>query len=163
MAAHALLIGVSEFADGRLARLNAPTNDVIALRDVLEDASRSGFDSIALSLNEDFLVVRDRLSRFFSNRTPDDLLLLYYSGHGILGRGNRLFLATAGSNLDAPRERSIAAQEIREFIDESRAQRQVVVLDCCHSGAFAEHGKAAAPPPAVTPDTFASGDCGPTC
>jgi uncharacterized caspase-like protein len=160
MASHALLIGVSEFADGRLARLNAPINDVIALRDILEDASRGGFDSIALSLNEDFIEVRDRVSRFFSNRTPDDLLFLYYSGHGILGRGNRLFLATAGSNLDAPRERSIAAQEIREFIDESRAQRQVVVLDCCHSGAFAEHGKAAAPPPAVTPDTFASGDCG---
>src|SRR5437879_7188726 len=101
-------------------------------------------------------MVRDHVSRFFSNRTPDDLLLLYYSGHGILGRGNRLFLATTGSNLDAPRERSIAAQEIRDFIDESRAQRQVIVLDCCHSGAFAEHGKAAATPPAVHPATFAS-------
>ena len=30
MARYALLIGVSEFADQRLARLNAPTNDVIA-------------------------------------------------------------------------------------------------------------------------------------
>src|SRR6516162_7484598 len=160
MARHALLIGVSEFADGRLARLNAPTNDVIALRGILEDSSRGKFDSVELSLNEDFLAVRDQLSRFFSDRSPEDVLLFYYSGHGILGRGNRLFLATSGSNLDTPRTRSISAQEIRDFIEESRAQRQIVVLDCCHSGAFAEHAKAAAPPPAVTSQTFASGDAG---
>ena len=160
MARHALLIGVSEFADARLARLNAPANDVTALQGLLQDSSRGGFDSVELSLNEDFLVVRDHLSRFFHNRTPDDLLLLYYSGHGILGRGNRLFLATAGSNLDTPRDRSIAAKEIREFIEDSRAERQIIVLDCCHSGAFAEHAKAAAPPPAVTPETFSGGDAG---
>jgi uncharacterized caspase-like protein len=160
MARHALLIGVSEFTDERLARLNAPTNDVTALQGILRDTSRGNFDSVELSLNEDFLAVRDHLSRFFQDRSPDDILLLYYSGHGILGRGNRLFLATSGSNLDTPRTRSIAAQEIRDVIEESRAQRQIVVLDCCHSGAFAEHAKAAALPPAVTPETFSGGDAG---
>jgi TIR domain/Caspase domain len=160
VARHALLIGVSEFADERLARLNAPTNDVIALRGILQDSSRGSFDSVELSVNEDFLAVRDHLSGFFHDRAPDDLLLLYYSGHGILGRGNRLFLATVGSNLDIPRDRSVSAKEIRDFIEDSRAERQIVVLDCCHSGAFAEHAKAAAPPPAVTPDTFSGGDAG---
>jgi uncharacterized caspase-like protein len=107
MARHALLIGVSEFADERLARLNAPSNDVLALRGILQDSSRGNFDSVELSLNEDFLAVRDHLSSFFHDRAPDDVLLLYYSGHGILGRGNRLFLATSGSNLDTPRTRSV--------------------------------------------------------
>jgi uncharacterized caspase-like protein len=160
MARHALLIGVSEFADKRLARLNAPTNDVIALRGILQDGSRGGFDTVELSLNEDFVGMRDHLSQFFHERAPDDLLLLYYSGHGILGRGNRLFLATTGSNLDTPRDRSISAKEIREFVEDSRAERQIVVLDCCHSGAFAEHAKAVAPPPAVTSETFSGGDAG---
>jgi hypothetical protein len=160
MARHALLIGVSEFADERLARLNAPTKDVTALQGILQDSSRGNFDSVELSLNEDFLTVRDHLSRFFHDRAPDDVLLLYYSGHGILGRGNRLFLATSGSNLDTPRARSVSAQEIRDFIEESRAQRQIVVLDCCHSGAFAEHAKSAVPAPAITQDTFSSGDAG---
>jgi hypothetical protein len=160
MARHALLIGVSAFDDNRLARLNAPTNDVLALRGVLQDSSRGGFDTVDLSIDEDFLQVRDRVSRFFHDKAPDDLLFLYYSGHGILGRNNRLYLATAGSNLDAPRERSLAAKEIREFIDESRARQQVVVLDCCHSGAFAEYAKSAGATPAVTADTFAGGDAG---
>jgi hypothetical protein len=160
MARHALLIGVSEFTDERLARLNAPTNDVIALRGILQDSSRGNFDSVEMSLDEDFLAVRDHLSSFFHDRSPDDVLLLYYSGHGILGRGNRLFLATSGSNLDTPRTRSVGAQEIRDFIEDSRAQRQIVVLDCCHSGAFSEHAKSAVPPPAVTSNTFSGADAG---
>src|SRR5437763_16032879 len=160
MARHALLIGVSEFADERLAQLNAASNDELALRGILQVSSRGNFDSVELSLNEDFLAVRDHLSSFFHDRAPDDVLLLYYSGHGILSRGNRLFLATSGSNLDTPRTRSVSAQEVRDFIEDSRAQRQIVVLDCCHSGAFAEHAKAAAPAPAVTPNTFSSGDAG---
>src|SRR6516162_5871523 len=142
MARRALLIGVSDFADKRLARLNAPTNDVIALRGVLQDSSRGDFDDVELSVNDDFVAMRDHVSRFFHDRAPDDLLLLYYSGHGILGRGNRLFLATTGSNLDTPGDRGISARDVREFIDDSRAGRQIIVLDCCHSGAFAEHAKA---------------------
>ena len=160
MARHALLIGVSDFIDERLSRLNAPTNDVIALREILLDNTRGGFDTVELSLNEDFVGMRENLSQFFHDKAPDDLLLLYYSGHGILGRGNRLYLATAGSNLDSPRDHSISARDIREFIEDCRAGRQIVVLDCCHSGAFAEHAKAATPPPAVTSETFSSSDAG---
>jgi formylglycine-generating enzyme required for sulfatase activity len=160
MGRHALLIGVSEFVDQRLARLNAPINDVSKLQGIFQDSSRGRFDSVELSANENFLEMRDRLSRFYHERAPDDLLVLYYSGHGILGRGNRLFLATAGSNLDAPRERSISSNEIREFIGDSRAQRQIGLLDCCHSGAFAAGSMAGAPPPAVTSDTFSSAGTG---
>ena len=116
-------------------------NDVTKLQTILQDPSRGAFDNVEVSLNEDFLATRDHLARFFQNRGPDDLLLLFYSGHGILGRGNRLFLATAGSNLDAPRERSISAQEIRDFMGDCRAERQIVVLDCCRAG-FPEQGGA---------------------
>src|SRR5689334_8700757 len=120
MARHALLVGVSEFQDQRLDRLNAPINDVIALRGILQDPARGRFDSVELSINEDYMAIRDRLARLYQDRTPDDLLLLYYSGHGILERG-RLYLATAGSNLDAPRARSVAAKDVREFMEDCRA------------------------------------------
>jgi formylglycine-generating enzyme required for sulfatase activity len=149
---------VSEFADKRLARLNAPINDVTRLQGILQDASRGCFDSVELSPNEDFLGVRRRLSRFYHQRAPEDLLLLYYSGHGIFDR--RLYLATTGSQRDAPREESISAHDIREFIADSRAQKHIVILDCCHSGAFAELGKTGAPAPAITSDTFASAGTG---
>jgi hypothetical protein len=158
MSSRALLIGVSKFADRRLARLTAPMNDVKALGNILKDTSRGAFDQIEYSLDQEFLDTRDQISSLFVDSTPDDLLLLYYSGHGVLGRGNRLFLAAADSNLDLPRRRSISAEEIQEFVRESRAARHIIMLDCCHSGAFAEHGKAGGPPPAVTGDTFSTAD-----
>jgi hypothetical protein len=77
----------------------------------------------------------------------------------VLRRGNRLFLATPGSNLDRPQARSIAAAEIRDLMDQSRAERQLLILDCCHSGAFAEHAKGAVAQ-AVTDNTFAGGGSG---
>ena len=159
MARHALLIGVSDFADTRLARLNAPAEDIEALGTVLRDPARGGFDSVTVSLNEDYMPVRDRLATLFDGRDPDDLLLLYYTGHGILGRGNKLFLATPGSDLDRPQVRGVSASELREQMDQTRAERQVLLLDCCHSGAFAQGAKGA-PAPAVTQDTFDAGSIG---
>ena len=113
----------------------------------------------ALSLDEDYLTVRDRLATLFESRDPDDTVLLYYSGHGVLRRGNRLFLTTPASDLDRPQARSIAAAEIRDLMDQSRAERQVLILDCCHSGAFGEHAKGATAQ-AVTDNTFAGGGSG---
>ena len=154
MARHGLLIGVSRFDDTRLSALNAPARDVTALAEVLRDPARGGFDALAVSLDEDYLTVRDRLATLFEARDPDDMVLLYYSGHGVLRRGNRLFLATPASELDRPQARSISASEIRDLMDQCRAERQVLILDCCHSGAFGEHAKGAAAA-AVTDDTFA--------
>ena len=154
MARHALLIGISQFSDRRLRALNAPAGDVDALGTILRDPDRGGFDSVEVSLDEEYLVVRDRLAVLFEDRDPDDLLLLYYSGHGILGRGNRLFLATTSSNLDRPPARSLWEGEIRDLMDQTRAERQIVVLDCCHSGAFADGAKSASAAPAVGQDTF---------
>lgn len=159
MSRRGLLVGVSRFDDRRLSALNAPAHDVDALAAVLRDPARGGFDQLDVSIDEDYLAVRDRLAALFEDRDPDDLVLLYYSGHGILRRGNRLFLATPASDLDRPQARSIAASEVRELMDQCRAERQVLILDCCHSGAFGEHAKGAAAL-AVTDDTFAATGAG---
>ena len=83
MARRGLLIGVSEFDDRRLAALNAPQSDVQTLSAILRDPARGGFDQVAVSINEDFLTLRDRLAALFDGSEPDDTVLLYYSGHGI--------------------------------------------------------------------------------
>ena len=159
MARHALLVGVSQFKDARLAALNAPTNDVEALAGVLRDPERGGFGSVTVSINPDFLTLRDQLAALFNPRDPDDLLLLYYSGHGILRTGNRLFLATPETDFEQPQARGIFAAELRDMMDQTRAERQVMVLDCCHSGAFAPGAKGSGAL-AVTDDTFGAGSTG---
>jgi uncharacterized caspase-like protein len=157
MSAHALLIGISRFEDPRLAKLSAPSSDVEAFAKVLQDPLRGGFDSVVTSIDEDLLTIRDRLSTLLDGRAADDMILLYYSGHGIMAKGQRLFLATGQSMFDRPQARSLSAAEMRDMLEQSRAGRMVVILDCCHSGAFPEGAKGASAS-ALNDDTFGSGD-----
>lgn len=155
MGTHALLVGVSRFSDPELSALNAPESDVVAFAAVLRDAAQGGFDEVEISVNEDLGIVRDKLVSLFEERRPRDMVLFYYSGHGIVGSDNQLFLATCDTKKERPRARSLVATEIRDIMENSRAGRLVVILDCCHSGAFADRAKGAAP---VSAQTFSAGE-----
>lgn len=146
MGSYALLIGITRFGDPDLGALRAPESDVEALRDVLADPNRAGF-SVDVSINESLLIIRDKISHLLRARHPSDMVLLYYSGHGIVGRGNSLYLATEESLLADPWARSLPASELQAKLVDSRAGKVVVVLDCCHSGVFTEGHKGA---PVVT-------------
>ncbi|HXJ03016.1 MAG TPA: caspase family protein [Micropepsaceae bacterium] len=153
MGAHALLVGVSQFDDPKLAKLNSPKSDVEAFASVLKDPARGGFDNVEVSIDSDLLTIRDQLSALMDGRSADDMVLLYYSGHGIVAKGGRLYLATGQSSFDKPQARSIATSEVRDLMEQSRAGRLVIILDCCHSGVFAEGAKGAEAP-AMTDSTF---------
>ena len=156
MSAHALLIGVTRFSDPQLNGLRAPRSDVEALKAVLADPARGGFDEVVPSIDEDLLAIRDKVSGLLEDRHPDDMVLLYYSGHGIVDRSNSLFLATGETRAEKPRARSLPSSEVREMMEQSRAGRVVVVLDCCHSGVFTEGAKGLAAP--VNDRTFDLGE-----
>ena len=132
---YALLIGNSQFTDAQLARLAAPENDVVALREVLRNPEISGFDTTLL-LNAGMDEARTAVAQHFQNREPDDLLLFYYTGHGLRGDDGELYLSLPQTNSQTPSAISLEANYVRGQIDRSRSQRKVVILDCCHSGAF---------------------------
>ncbi|HZD56072.1 MAG TPA: caspase family protein, partial [Anaerolineales bacterium] len=90
----ALVIGNSIFRDPTLARLLTPDADVGGLADVLLDPEIGAFDDVNLVVNMAASSIRRSISQFFANKTRDDLLLLYFSGHGVLDEYGRLYLAT---------------------------------------------------------------------
>lgn len=62
-----------------------------------------------------------------------DTLLVYYAGHGLLNRQQELLLGLTNSRMGQGR-RAVPYAWLREAISEGRAQRQVIILDCCFSG-----------------------------
>ncbi|MBW4420837.1 MAG: caspase family protein [Myxacorys californica WJT36-NPBG1] len=82
MAKVALLIGVSEYEPG-LNPLPAAAKDVEAMRQVLQHPAIGGFDQVTPLQNPDLLTMQNAISTLFDNCQEDDLLLLYFSGHGI--------------------------------------------------------------------------------
>lgn len=136
---YALLVGNSKFADRALARLSAPLRDVEAFGNVLANPEISGF-SVTSLINEKMETVRNGVADFFAKRSEDDLLLFYYSGHGLRDERGHLYLALPGTRASAPRAISLDAAFLRDEMSASRARRQVIVLDCCHAGAVALAG-----------------------
>jgi len=140
---YALIIGNSEYADSKLATLRTPDSDVNTLADVLRSPAMGNFDDVEVLLNRDSAIVRKTITRFFSNKKRDDLLLLYFSGHGVLDDRGRLFLAVKDTEHHLLRGTSLPASFITDEMDNCNSRRQILILDCCHSGAFARGTKSA--------------------
>jgi Caspase domain len=131
----ALIIASSEFEDATLRRLTAPPQDAEGLRQVLADPTIGGFE-VTTYMNAPSSALSEAIEVFFDGRRRDDLLLLYYSGHGIKDMEGRLHFAARNTRNDRLRSTAIPASFIHDVMLNSRSRSQVLVLDCCHSGAF---------------------------
>ncbi len=149
----ALIIGSSEYQDPDLQKLIAPAQDAEALGRVLGDPDIGGFEVQTL-LNEPSHVLRQAIESFFVDRRRDDLLLLYFSSHGLKDEYGRLYFATPETRRTRMRSTALSASYVNEVMRDSRSRRQVLLLDCCYSGAFAEGMAAKADEAVGTMDRF---------
>ena len=133
----ALLIGVSEFADTALTSLPAALRDINAVQTALNDPEMGGFDEVRLLENPDRQPMEEAIDALFRDRQKDDLVLLYFSGHGIKDDTGKFSLATRLTEKNRLRTTAVAASFVHDVMSSSRSRRQVVILDCCFSGAFA--------------------------
>ena len=139
---YALIIGNTEYIDSGLAQLTAPGKDAEDFARVLRDKEICAFDDVNVLLNEPEHVVRGNIDEFFDQKKPDDLLVLYFSGHGVRDEFGALYLAVKNTIRARLRSTAIKSDYIREAMDQSRSKRQILILDCCNSGAFAQGTKA---------------------
>ena len=141
MAKFALLIGVSEYSEG-LRPISSAILDVEAMRRVLEHPDMGAFDQVKVLPNPDKGSMEKAVEDLFANRQRDDLVLLYFSGHGLKAQNARFFLSTRETgrdqNGDFRRATALAASKLQEYITDSRSQRQIIILDCCFSGALVQ-------------------------
>lgn len=140
---YALIIGNTEYIDPGLAQLTAPGRDAEDFARVLKDHEIGAFDSVRILLNQMSSTVNESIDEFFDQKKPDDLLVLYFSGHGVRDELGSLYLAVRNTIRSRLRSTAIKSDYIREVMDQSRSKRQVLILDCCNSGAFTQGTKAA--------------------
>ena len=133
----ALLVAADTFDDPGITRLVGPQNDVDGLAAVLGDPRIGGFD-VQRVVNQPSHTVRRELARFLLRRKRTDLVLDYYSGHGIVdATGGDLHFATVDTEPDLLTATAVSAQFIRDVMDNAKLHTTVVVLDCCNSGMYA--------------------------
>ena len=84
--------------------------------------------------------IRLAVEDFLEGRGPADLVVVYMSCHGLLDRQDRLYFAATDTRNDRLAATAVEASWLWDRLEECRSSCQVVILDCCNSGAFGRAG-----------------------
>jgi hypothetical protein len=69
------------------------------------------------------------------------VLLVYLSCHGLMDARRRLYFAARDTIKNRLASSGVEASWVLDQLEDCRARRQVVILDCCFSGAFGQRSK----------------------
>ena len=140
MARRALLLALDNYAHARLAKLEAPRNDVANLRDRLKVLGHADTQiGLHVSSQHGALstgTLRTKIRGFLKASQPGDELLIYLSGHGMDQDGFRL-VVPVDFDMDDPMEvgQLVSDHWIYGHARNARADSVVIIADTCRSGA----------------------------
>ena len=133
---YAILIAASKFPEEPgLTELRCPENDVDALHELLISPDFGQFAEVVPFKNAPSYKILPKLNSILSAAAQDDLVLVYYSGHGKLNRLGHLCLAASNTVFSSLEATSIPAAVIKTYFDLSDTRKRILILDCCYSGA----------------------------
>lgn len=134
---YACIFGVDTFVDSAIPQLVTPPQNVHDIATLLKNPEIGYFDDVqtlpSTSSRDD---IEQGIEKLFENKKSDDLLLLYFSGHGLLDRRGRLYFPVHETESASLQRTAIPASFILDYIDDCAAQQIVLLLDCCFSAAF---------------------------
>ncbi|MBX2930684.1 MAG: caspase family protein [Chitinophagaceae bacterium] len=74
------------------------------------------------------------LKNKFMQTQPDDVVLLFVSGHGLLDDDKNFYYATYNMNFDNPAENGLPYDLLENILDSIPARKKLLLIDACHSG-----------------------------
>jgi hypothetical protein len=133
----AVIIGVSKYADESM-NLNSAAADAQIVKDYFssKDGLNISSEKIKYITDKDATKVNviKTIKDMFSTAGENDLLILYFAGHGWAEEKEMYFLGH-DTNKDDLIKTAISQKDIQTALSSSPARRQIFIADACHSGA----------------------------
>jgi Caspase domain len=144
----ALVIGISQFTDKRVPRLNYPAKDAQDFADLLKspEVGRFPAQNVKVLVNGDATTrqIKAAFNWLARSAGPDDLVVVFISSHGSpreMDTRNVNYIVTNDTQIRPQDDLFATALPMVEVTQMVRsrilARRTVVFLDTCHSGAAA--------------------------
>jgi hypothetical protein len=137
----ALVIGVADYQDARITDLAACERDARDLAGILTDTAIGLFPAanVTTLLNDavtrtSVVAAMDELAR---KAGPDDLVVVFFSGHGATDEKGRAYWVMSDTKVDRLRATAMPELEITELLGEIKTKRLVTVIDACYSASTA--------------------------
>jgi WD40 repeat protein len=131
---YVISMAVAEYENPQY-NLNYTINDgreIISVFSELEPEYNIIVDSLfgANCTRENFLALQEKLK----NTKVDDIVIVHFSGHGLLDSNGDFYFATYGIDFNNPAAKGLEYNLIEGIIDGIPARNKLVLLDACHSG-----------------------------
>lgn len=127
---HALIIGVQHYIS--YAPLKTPIDDAKAIAEVLK--TRYGFRTTTL-LDADFSTIVGGIVQLSTQIGPDDNVLIYFAGHGVLNAAQRGFWLPLDAR-QSERSPALPTETLAEFLAMFKARSVLVIADSCFGSAL---------------------------
>jgi hypothetical protein len=144
---YALIVGINEYKSKDIPALRYAVRDANALYKVITDPRRGDFPDRFVTLLTDSsgtlptaANIGRSLTRIRTQARENDLVLVFFSGHGY-EEGGRAYLLPTDADLEALDYTAIERDAFVRQIDNIVANKVVVVLDACHAGGISRGGK----------------------
>ncbi|MEX2465492.1 MAG: caspase family protein, partial [Gemmatimonadota bacterium] len=134
----AVVIGVGDYGSTEIPDLAYAPSDARAVRDFLESDAAGPFDDVLYLENEQATgaAMREALFVFLQQADFDDLVVIYFAGHGAPdpGRPDNLYLLPSDADLDALAVTGFPMWDVKTALRRHiAAERVIVIADACHS------------------------------
>jgi hypothetical protein len=139
----AVVVGVGDYQSEDIPDLEFATSDARAVRDFLESDAAGPFDEVLYLENERATgaAMREALFVFLQQADWDDLVVIYYAGHGAPdpGRPDNLYLLPTDAQLGSLAATGFPMWDVKTALRRQiSAERVLVIADACHSAGAAD-------------------------
>lgn len=138
---YAVIIGANEYSDKRITPLDACENDAKKLYEILTDPKIGFFpkDNVQLLIGEKVKssLVKDALDQLGKKSTPNDIVLVFFSGHGAIDERQRPYWIMQDTDIDKLRATGLAENELSNLFSDIKSTRFIIIIDACYSAATA--------------------------
>jgi uncharacterized caspase-like protein len=138
----AVLIGINDYEDPTFGGLRYATRDARDMGWILKHPKYGAFDRVITLTQPEQLeraALLTELNRLRSELRRQDTLVVYFSGHGTMEFSSDgrplLYLVAKDTRVADLYGTAIELDALRAFLSSLRAQRKVLILDCCFAGA----------------------------
>ena len=139
----AVVVGVGEYESEDIPDLEFAPADARAIKDFLESDAAGPFDEVLYLENEAATgaALREALFVFLQQADWDDLVVIYFAGHGAPdpGRPDNLYLLPSDADLNALASTGFPMWDVKTALRRQIASERVLVIaDACHSAGAAD-------------------------
>ena len=138
----ALLVSAGEFEDDDIPKLPQCRKDIEALYKVLTDPSKGLFERKNVAVLFGKQATKNNIIRKLDDlagqiESENDLVIVYFTGHGVVDPKNRSYWVTYDTDVGQLRASALPENEISDLLSDIKTTRLVTLIDSCFASATA--------------------------